>query len=189
MRKKAQLRWVQHVNEKCLTNTGQGCKRITCPDKVLNSFAIQKKQVILPATSGTPIWYKCPYTCILFKGALLIPNRGYECGLKEDRTCAVKGTCGVQNPPESLGEKQCRVLPSVSHSLPMSSHFHGKWMQMVSYRSYTWHSLAIFAYLSGQCISQTFTDSDGLGFDLELLLCLLRHVGKCFSQRNLGIPK
>lgn len=34
---------------------------------------------------------------------------GYECGLKEDRTCAVKGTCGVQNPPESLGEKQCRA--------------------------------------------------------------------------------
>lgn len=32
---------------------------------------------------------------------------GYECGLKEDRTCAVKGSCGVQNPPESLGEKQC----------------------------------------------------------------------------------
>ncbi|CAJ1344647.1 unnamed protein product [Effrenium voratum] len=32
---------------------------------------------------------------------------GYECVLKEDQTCGTSSTCGVQNPPESLGEKQC----------------------------------------------------------------------------------
>jgi len=34
---------------------------------------------------------------------------GYECGLNDDRTCGRRSTCGVQNPPESLGEKQCRA--------------------------------------------------------------------------------
>lgn len=36
-------------------------------------------------------------------------GRGSECALNEDKTCGVKNTCGVQNPPESLGEKQCRA--------------------------------------------------------------------------------
>eukprot|EP00439_Symbiodinium_sp_Y106_P008210 s4346_g1.t1 len=32
---------------------------------------------------------------------------GYECQIRDDKTCGVGSTCGVQNPPESLGEKQC----------------------------------------------------------------------------------
>eukprot|EP00439_Symbiodinium_sp_Y106_P015182 s1366_g2.t1 len=36
-------------------------------------------------------------------------GRGSECALNEDKTCGVKSSCGVQNPPESLGEKQCRA--------------------------------------------------------------------------------
>eukprot|EP00913_Durusdinium_trenchii_P031184 g29200.t1 len=32
---------------------------------------------------------------------------GFECALKDDKTCGNAQLCGVQNPPESLGEKQC----------------------------------------------------------------------------------
>lgn len=32
---------------------------------------------------------------------------GYECHMKDDKTCGNGKLCGVQNPPESLGEKQC----------------------------------------------------------------------------------
>ena len=32
--------------------------------------------------------------------------------LKDDKTCGNGKLCGVQNPPESLGEKQCFVTVS-----------------------------------------------------------------------------
>ncbi|CAL1151562.1 unnamed protein product, partial [Cladocopium goreaui] len=37
---------------------------------------------------------------------------GYECHMKDDKTCGNGKLCGVQNPPESLGEKQCFVMAS-----------------------------------------------------------------------------
>lgn len=38
--------------------------------------------------------------------------QGYECHMKDDKTCGNGKLCGVQNPPESLGEKQCFVMAS-----------------------------------------------------------------------------
>lgn len=51
-------------------------------------------------------------TCKSVQIALSFAPTGYECMLKDDKTCGNGKLCGVQNPPESLGEKQCFVTVS-----------------------------------------------------------------------------
>lgn len=53
------------------------------------------------------MWYMCTYE--MSDSEWL---QGYECHMKDDKTCGNGKLCGVQNPPESLGEKQCFVMAS-----------------------------------------------------------------------------